>query len=454
MLKKTGRIGVNLFALILVASVLVLAAGCKKGPNLKGASIKIARWSNAYNVNTYQPQSESEERELEFRKKALADNDFYMEAVQLSGWDDYFQIAISNILSGNKDYSIYVMQADWAMTLYKQGLLAPLNQGSVRLTNREPVAGQKAAWNKMMEDLFTINGKQYGITPGIGGFSWQGNFIFFNKRLFREAGLDADLPFTLQREGNWTWDEFLKVCRATTRDINNDGITDIYALPGDDAREAMYGFVYGNNGNFVIMDSNGKYQNATNSPEFIEALAFYQQLINEGLMKPRYENAQWGWNFAEFFDGRTAMVFDPEWRQGQLPEMEDDYGIVLAPKGPRAKEYRTSLQEVVFVIPSFFTQDEVDVILRAFDIWETPMDTDWRQGYYPFHRDRRSVDETMALQKKPGIAVYRDLAIIPGYPIDPMLSNDYFWENGTPSQIVESWAPWIQGALDDANMDW
>ena len=453
MLKKTGRIGVNLFALILVASVLVLVAGCKKGPNLKGASITVASWSNPYNVNTYEARTEGEEKELEFRKKFLAENNFTMEVVQLSGWDDYFQIAVSNIMAGNKEYSMYCMPADWAMTLYGQGLLAPLNQGSVKLDNREPVAGQKGAWNKMMEDLFTINGKQYGVCPGIGGFSWQGNYIFFNKRLLREAGLDPDILFTLQREGNWTWANFLDICRKTTRDINNDGITDIYALPGDDAREIMYGFVYGNNGNFVTIDNNGKYRNATNTPEFIEALALFQQLINEGLMKPRSETSEWGWNFSEFFDGRVAMVFDPEWRQGQLPDMEDDYGIVLAPKGPRASNYRTSLTEVVYVIPNFFTQEEVDVILKAFDLWETPMDTDWKQGYYPYHRDRKSVDETMALQKQPGIAVYRDFAMIPGYPIDPMLSNDFFWQNGTPSQIVESWAPWIQGALDDANMD-
>jgi len=452
MLKRTGRIFAILCTLILVASILVLA-GCKKGPKLKGANVVIARWSNAYNVNTYEPRSDSEEKELEWRKKVLSDNGLWMEEVELSGWDDYFPLVVSNIMSGNKSYSLYVLPADWAMTLYRQGLLFPLSDSSVKLNNRVPVAGQKAAWNKMMEDLFTINGKQYAITPGVGGFSWQGNYIFFNKRLFREAGLDPDLPFTLQREGKWTWDAFFDICKQLTRDINNDGVIDIYALPADDAREVMYGFVYGNNGNFVTIDNNGKFHNATNTPNFIEAIAFYQRLINEGVMKNRAANAEWGWNFGEFFDGKVAMVFDPEWRQGQLPEMADDYGMVLAPKGPRATNYRTSLTEVVYVIPSFFTKEEVDVILKAFDLWMTPMDTDWKVDYYPFHRDRRSVDETMVLQKDPNIATYRDFAIIPGYPADVMLYDERFWENGTPSQIVESWAPRIQAVLDDANED-
>ncbi|MDR2596261.1 MAG: hypothetical protein LBC76_02960, partial [Treponema sp.] len=73
MLKRTGRIFAILCSLILVASILVLA-GCKKGPKLKGANVIIESWSNAYNVITYEPISDGEEKELEWRKKFLADN--------------------------------------------------------------------------------------------------------------------------------------------------------------------------------------------------------------------------------------------------------------------------------------------------------------------------------------------------------------------------------------------
>jgi len=441
---------IALLALILVAGVI--ATGCQKGPKLKGANVIIARWSNAYNVNTFQPRNEGEEKELEWRKKVLADNGLNMEVVELSGWDDYFPLVVSNIMSGNKNYSLYCLPADWAMTLFKQGLLFPISDSSVKLNNRVPVEGQKGAWNKMMEDLFTINGKQYAICPGIGGFSWQGNFVFFNKRLFKEAGLDPDLLFNLQSAGTWTWDNFFNIAKQLTRDINNDGIVDIYGLPCDDSREIMNAFVFGNNGNFVTVDAKGKFQNATNKPEFIEALQFYQRLMNEGVMKVRPNNAAWDWDFTEFFDGRTGMLIAPEWRQGQLPEMADDYGMVLPPKGPRANNYRMSLTEVVFVVPNLFTKAEVDVILHAFDLWMTPMDTDWKQGYYWAHRDRRSVDDTMALSKDAANITYRDFAMVPGYPIGGMLMDEgRWWENGTPSQIIEAWTPRIQAALDEAN---
>ena len=451
MLKKKNQAGVLvIIALVLVASLLV--TGCKKDSKLKGARVVFASWSGAYNIDTYEPRNEGEEEQLEFRKKFMSDTGVWIESVELSDWDGYFQIAANNIMAGNKDYSVYTMPADWAMTLYRQGLLFPISDSSYKMTNRVEVAKEKAAYNKMMEDLFTFNGKTYAFTPGLGGFSWQGNFIFFNKRLFREAGLDPDLPFNMQRDGTWTWDNFFEICKQLTRDINNDGVIDIYAFPSDDIRELMYALVYSNNGNFVTIDSAGKYQNATTTPEFMEALGFFQRLVNEGVVKMRREGIdEWGWNFSEFFDGRVAMCFDPEWRQGQLPDMEDDYGIVLAPKGPRATNYRTSLTEVVMVIPNFFTKEEVDIILEAVDFWNIPMDTDWKQGYYWAYRDRRSVDETMALQKQPGIAVYRDFAIVPGFPTDGMIYDERWWEMGTPAQIVESWAPRIQAALNDAN---
>ena len=452
MLKKTSRIGLILLALILVSSFVF--TGCKKG--LKGARILIAEYSEggAFNVNTFEPNSENDEMLLEFRKKLIADKGAWIEQVNISGdWESYFPMVTNLLMSKSKEYSIYVLEAGWAMTLYSQGLLYPLSDSSVKLNNRVEVAGQKGAWNKMMEDLFTINGKTYAASPGLGGFSWQNNYLFFNKRLFREAGLDPDLPYNMQRDGTWTWDNFLNVCKQLTRDINNDGVTDIYALPIDDMREIMYGFVYSNNGSFVTIDAQGKYHNNMNSPEFLEAIAFIQRLVNEGVVKDR-QNAEgdyeWGWNWSEFFDGRVAMVFDPEWRQGELPGMTDDVGIVLAPKGPRASNYRISSTEVVYAIPSYFTKAEVDVILEAFDLWNTPMDTDWKQGYYWAYRDRRAVDETMQLAKEVG--VYRDFSIIPGYPAEQILvDGGRWWQMGTPAQIVESWAPVVQAAINDAN---
>jgi len=447
MLKRANQIGGLLCALILVASFFAIT-GCKKA--LK-AQVLLASWDNAYDVNTYEPRNEGEELTLEYRKKLLADTNMLIRIDELAGWDDYFQIVTSNIMSGDKTYSMYCLSAEWAMTLYKQGLLYPISDSSVKFNNRVPVAGEKTAYNKMMEDLFTFGGKQYAVSLGIGGDSWQGNFLFWNKRLFTEAGLNPDLLYDLQRDGTWTWDAFRNLARQLTRDVNNDGIIDVYGLPCDDAREVMNAFVYGNNANYVTIDAQGRFQNAINRPEFVEALQFYLTLMNEGVFKVRPEGAAWDWDFTEFFDGHVAMLIAPEWRKGQLPEMKDDYGCVLPPKGPRATDYRMSLTEQVWVVPNIFTPEEVDVILDAFDRWNVPMDTDWKQGHYWAFRDRRAVDESVALTKDSRYVTYRNFALVPGYPLGQMLMESRFWESGTASQIVESWTPNINAILAEMN---
>ena len=451
MLRKKGRIGVILITVFVAFCLLTVLAGCaKKGVNLKGAQIVIGDFSNAYDVDTWTPRNEDEEIQLAWRKKIQADNGFKMKSVELSGWDDYFQIVTTNIVAGNKDYSLYTLSPEWAMTLYKQGLLYPISDSSVKLTNYIPEAGKKTAYNKLIQDLFTFGGKTYGFYPGTGGDAWHGTFFFWNKRLLKEAGYDPDLLYDLQKEGTWTWDKFYEIAKATTRDINNDGITDIFAMPCDDPREIMNGFVFGNNGNFVLINSQGKFENGMTKPEFIEAVQFYQKLLEEGLMKPRPENSAWDWDFTEFFDSRTAMIIAPEWRKGQMPEMKDDYGFVFPPKGPRATNYRMANDDMVYVIPAYFKPEEVDIILKAADLWFVPSSDDWKGGHYWAFRDRRAVDESMAMVKDARYNAFKNFLLVPGFPHNDFCF-DLFNFKGTAAQLVEQYAPRVNAALDQMN---
>jgi len=308
-----------------------------------------------------------------------------------------------------------------------------------------------ATYNKMMEDLFTFNGKQYAFALGQGGDSWQGNFVFWNKRLLREAGYDPDHLYNLQAAGTWTWDALLEILRRTTRDINNDGIIDIFGMPCDDPREVMNAFVYGNNANFVTIDANGKFQNGTTRPEFLEAMQFYLRLMEEGVMKPRPQNAAWDWDFTEFIDGRVALLIAPEWRKGQMPDsMTDDYGCVLPPKGPRANSYRMSLTENVCIVPAIFSPQEADIILAAQDLWHSNASDDWKGGHYWAFRDRRAVDESVTMTKDARNVTYRNFALIAGFPHGDLVWD--LWEfSGNPAQLVEQFAPRINALLDEAN---
>ena len=135
-----------------------------------------------------------------------------------------------------------------------------------------------------------------------------------------------------------------------------------------------------------------------------------------------------------------------------MPEMKDDYGFVFPPKGPRAADYRMANDDMVYVVPAFFSPAEVDVILKAVDLWEVPSSDDWKGGHYWAFRDRRAVDESMAMVKDARYNAFKNYLLIPGYPLSGMLMDEgRWWENGTPAQIIEGWSPRIQAVLDAAN---
>jgi ABC-type glycerol-3-phosphate transport system substrate-binding protein len=451
MVKKAGQIGVILCALIAAMSILAFT-GCKKDA-LKGATIVYANWWADYNVDTFEPRNDGEQRQLDNRIKLQKENGFTMYEEQISGWDDYFQIITNYILSGNKNYSAYQVGADWAMSLYKQGLLAPLPTDKVKISGQEPIGEFKqTGYPAAMAQLMTFGGKQYALSFGEGNASWQNILILYNKRLLREGGVDPDQPYDLQAAGTWTWDALVDMLRRTTRDTNGDGVTDIYGLASDDDGDVLNAFIYSNNANTVVFDAAGNAINAMNRPEYIEAMQFFARLYELGYMMPKPADSQWAWNFFNFVDGKIAFFVGQEWYKGMAGDMQDDYGSVVMPKGPRAQNYRTSFTENVTVVPAIFSPEEVDAIIRALDLWMRPDETDWQAGHYWAYRDRRAVEETLPLTKRADLITYRNLMLVPGfYDIYKEFADEFRNTRSNPAQIIEQYAPRFNAAIDSFN---
>jgi ABC-type glycerol-3-phosphate transport system substrate-binding protein len=83
-----------------------------------------------------------------------------------------------------------------AMTLKRQNLLAPLSDSKeANLKNTAPTVQKAPAYDQNIGSLFTFGGKQYAMAPLLtGGITGHETILFFNKRLFRESGLNPDLP--------------------------------------------------------------------------------------------------------------------------------------------------------------------------------------------------------------------------------------------------------------------
>jgi len=421
---------------------------------LKGMNIVVGNYWADYDTTKNPPTaqwygSESEERQLKWRQDIQKEFGFTMSTKAIASWNEMPQIAMTSIMAGRPAATVFVLQADWAMALRRQDLLYPISDSkAIDFSTKNKLVEV----NQMIDQLFTFNKKTYAFQIRYGG-SLHGQVIFFNKRLFREAGLSPDLPYDLQKSGKWTWDEFLKICKQLTRDTNNDGIMDTYATTADLSTEILDIFVAGNNAEYIGKDAKtGRFTNATSSREFMEALQFAIRLRTEGVMMPKPEGAAWDWYKPMFNDGRVAMRLEQEYVRQDIANMKDDWGVVLPPKGPRAKDYVVFTDENVMVIPRTFNKAQVDAILWAVQAWEVDRNPRWQTDLYPRFRDRRVVDETMAIIRDPKYQKFRNHILVPGFNRGAVAWEMWYYD-GDPAGLVESVSLSWNNLIMDANGD-
>jgi ABC-type glycerol-3-phosphate transport system substrate-binding protein len=451
MLRKTMLAA--LVALVVITSFPAWGGG---KPDVKGMEIIIGNWWGDYDVNTYKPRSEAAEKVLNQRKKLSQENGVVIKEKMLADWNGIQQKAIVSTMSGKPEAHVFLVQPNLAMAMRVRGLLAPLNDSkTINIRDPQPVGkGYKPVqFNQPVIDSFTFDGKSYAFSVGVSLANFDA--VFFNKRLFSEAGLDPNLPYDMQKAGTWTWAAFLDICKKLTRDTNNDGIVDTYACARDLSINILDAIASSNGATYVDKDpKTGKFVNATGKPEFLEAAQFFIRLNNEGVLKPRPEGSNWDWYKSEFIDGKVAMRIDESYiansDDAEIARMKDDWGMVLFPKGPKSSTYRVYTRDNLMVIPATFKPAEVDKILYAVALWHTPVDDDWKSGQYNHFRDSRAVDETMAYVRDPSLHMIKYYSYINGLERGDIAWHLWGYE-GEPAQLIESYSQDWNTKIADAN---
>ena len=281
--------------------------------------------------------------------------------------------------------------------------------------------------------------------------------LYFNKRLLEEAGVDPADLYKWQASGEWTWDKFAEICAKVQRDTNADGITDIYAMV-QQGSEFHKSAVIANGGSFIDKTADGKFFNDLESAETIEALNWSVDMRAKYEM-PQPEGSNWDYFVAEFQNGSAVFFTDQIYRAGTLiGSMTDEYGCVVFPKGPSAKDYIAFYEDNVYVIPACYDADKAWKIAFAYDLYTEPVpgfeDADsWKASYYGNFHDTEAVDETMQHLVDKGVLLHHTM--VTGIN----LGSDILWSLGsadtegnvyTPAQkgeqLRESWNAYVEEA--------
>ncbi len=151
--------------------------------------------------------------------------------------------------------------------------------------------------------------------------------VYYNKRLFDEAGLDYP-------KDGWTWDEFLDTAQKLTK-TDDAGKTVQWGVQLPGAWTTGFEYWVAAAGGKLINDDGTEFVGFMDSPEVQQAVQFYADLYNVHKVAPLPADMNsFGGGNSEFDNGTAAMRIFGRWPQGGMRENPNiDLGVVGMPTG-------------------------------------------------------------------------------------------------------------------------
>lgn len=192
-----------------------------------------------------------------------------------------------------------------------------------------------------LDPYVRFQGRIIGIPENCGPF-----VLFYNRKLFREAGLPYPNP-------GWTWDECLAAARKLTKykDENGRRIPAQKGLYVGNDNWWFFIWMYGGH----LFSPDGK-QCVMNSPEVKKGVRYWADLRLKYHVMPTTSEAQsmaptgaWGSDALLFRSSMVAMTVAGRWLAIQYREQKDlDWDVVSVPHGPNRV---TLLASKAYAIP-------------------------------------------------------------------------------------------------------
>ncbi|MCR4998565.1 MAG: sugar ABC transporter substrate-binding protein [Lachnospiraceae bacterium] len=167
------------------------------------------------------------------------------------------------------------------------------------------------------------SGSLYALPKDLSCFAFA-----YNKDLFDEAGLDYPDPAK-----PYTYDEFMEVCKALTKDKDGDGEIDQWGVANAN-QFGMTPYLYSNGVKFLNDDMTKV--NVANNKQLEEALTFYTNLTLEGVTPTVDQDAALG-GYQRWLDGQIGFYACGTWDVAAF--MDDatfpyDWNLCGWPVGP------------------------------------------------------------------------------------------------------------------------
>lgn len=150
--------------------------------------------------------------------------------------------------------------------------------------------------------------------------------VYYNKKLFDEAGIDYP-------SDDWNWEEFLETAKALTKDNDGDGESDIYGLGTEATIFRVAPFIWMNGGDLVDDPAN-PHALALDTPEARGALEWFIDLQVTHHVVPDFVKEQAEGSESRFIGGRLGMFLNSRRGVPTYRQIEDfDWDVAPLPQG-------------------------------------------------------------------------------------------------------------------------
>jgi sn-glycerol 3-phosphate transport system substrate-binding protein len=273
------------------------------------AAAQTTRISMYYPVSVGGPLTQVVDRLVgEFEQ---ANPDVKVEAIYAGNYDDARTKALAALKAGTPVQTSVLFSID-LHELKDLGVIRPFDDFAQTPEDK--------AWLSSFYPALMENGRDGGKTWGIP-FQRSTIVMFYNKDMFREAGLDPAKPPR-------TWNELRQAAAKLTRQDGSPGSRWGVMIPSTGYAYWMFGALAKQNGQ-PLMNAAGT-RTHFNHPKTVEALEFWSSLGKDGLSPKGL--IEWGTLRQNFVEGKTAIMWHSTGNlTAVMKEARFDVGVAQLP---------------------------------------------------------------------------------------------------------------------------
>ncbi len=418
-----------------------------KPVDLGGMEIIIRNWWSPEEPEA--PQNEFQEAQAEWRDYIQETYHFKIRELAISDWGSAPQDFVDYATTGGDENYVFVLREDPAIvSAMSSGLMYDLATLDCL---------------DFTDDMFMRNQlhKQYGKGASVygmaAGFSEARTGVYFNKQVLRDAGIDPETIYDAQANGTWDWQMFDDMCAACQRDLDGDGMDDIFGITVNEGNMTNAA-IFSNGGSYIDMDASGNFVYNLEAPETLEALEWTVD------MYAKYDNhdpqdAAWDYYKEEFLSGKVAFMPDDAYAAAGnnfLDDVEFEVGFVMFPKGRSSKaSYVNIWSNNIVAIPSCYSAEKAWNLAFAWKLYST-----MPAGYENFidlstYRnaglvDERAISETIVMMMQPEHGTVKYEGLVPNLNLGPDFTWGVGWYTNVSTQVESIRDTW-QSYVNDAN---